>query len=92
MTTSHHYYALSESATKKKYASATASDDGIPLFWIMSLTTLNYDSIELTMAKFRLSIHWFVCNDANLQQRTRLATTNSHLSSTLPSSKDCKLA
>lgn len=64
-----------ESATTKKYASLTTSDDGILLVHDTSATKLKYDNTEITMAKFPLSMHSFVCNDFTLLQKTSSRTT-----------------
>lgn len=57
------------------HTSLLTNNDVILLVCSTSRATLNYDSTELTKAKFGLSVHWHGCNNVNLQPGTSLTTS-----------------
>lgn len=87
-----HHFALEEFETTKSDASATTNDDRISLVREMSATTLKYDSTELKLGRFRLSVPRWVCRSGNLRQGTSLTTTKFCHSRTSPVRPDNKLA
>lgn len=67
-----------ESGTAKHYGRATTKCNSILLARGKSTGMLSYDSTDLTMAKFRLSVNQGICKDSLVQETSFITTELRH--------------